>query len=185
MLDMNLAYLMMRLPFGAPYTLDQAYPFVQDSLVAFGFPDIIFQPDNAFVQLLMRQAATNADVVLGLFPAPNPQKMDMVALDKEGRVRQIVIKPQQTELHYTWIIAVWSPAFSHFMHDYLAAQEKEPANNGHHAAKRRELYVGHVFQAAIDQNLAVEAVVFPHATCLDIGTPDDLAKAVGNVNGIL
>jgi glucose-1-phosphate thymidylyltransferase len=185
MLDMNLAYLMMRLPFGAPYTLDQAYPFVQDSLVAFGFPDIIFQPDNAFVQLLKRQAATNADVVLGLFPAPNPQKMDMVELDEEGRVRQIVIKPQQTELRCTWIIALWTPVFSHFMHDYLADQEKELANNGRHAAKRRELYVGHVFQAAIDRNLAVEAVVFPHGTCLDIGTPDDLAKAVSHVNGIL
>jgi glucose-1-phosphate thymidylyltransferase len=57
MLNMHLAYLMMRLPFGAPYTLDQAYPFVQDALVAFGFPDIIFQPDDAFVQLLARQAA--------------------------------------------------------------------------------------------------------------------------------
>ena len=42
MLDMNLAYLMMKLPYGAPYTADQAYPFLQHSLVAFGFPDILF-----------------------------------------------------------------------------------------------------------------------------------------------
>jgi glucose-1-phosphate thymidylyltransferase len=60
MLNMHLAYLMMHLPFGTPYTVDQAYPFVQDALVAFGFPDIIFQPDDAFVQLLARQAATEA-----------------------------------------------------------------------------------------------------------------------------
>ena len=40
MLEMNLAYLMMDLPFGVPYTLDQAYPFVKDSTVVFGFPDI-------------------------------------------------------------------------------------------------------------------------------------------------
>ena len=65
MMNMQLAYLMMHLLFGVPYTLDQAYSFVQDALVAIGFPDIIFQPDDAFVRLLARQAATNADVVLG------------------------------------------------------------------------------------------------------------------------
>ena len=49
MLDMHLAYLMMYLPFGVPYTLDQAYPFVQDAMVTFGFPDIIFQPDDCLL----------------------------------------------------------------------------------------------------------------------------------------
>lgn len=38
----------MRLPFGAPITLDQAYPFVHDKIIALGFPDIIFKPDDAF-----------------------------------------------------------------------------------------------------------------------------------------
>jgi glucose-1-phosphate thymidylyltransferase len=68
-LNMHLAYLMMNLPFGVPYTLDQAYPFVKNSMVVFGFPDIIFQPDNAFASLLARQAESSADLVLGLFPA--------------------------------------------------------------------------------------------------------------------
>src|SRR5262245_55704587 len=45
MLDMHLAYLLMGRPFGPPYTLDQAYPFLQNALVAFGFPDILFTPD--------------------------------------------------------------------------------------------------------------------------------------------
>ena len=41
LVEMNLGYLMMRLPFGAPYTIDQAYSFcpcIRSSL--FGFPDI-------------------------------------------------------------------------------------------------------------------------------------------------
>jgi glucose-1-phosphate thymidylyltransferase len=186
MLDMHLAYLMMRLPFGAPYTLDQAYPFVQDALVAFGFPDIIFQPDDAFVQLLARQADKHADIVLGLFPAHQPQKMDMVDLDDDGRVRLIVIKPPQTHLRYTWIIAVWTPVFTRFMHEHLAAiqnvQEQDDA--GSSAREQRELFVGDVIQAAIHDNLRVEAVLFPDATYLDIGTPDDLVKAVRNMGSL-
>ncbi len=81
MLDMDLAYLIMRLPFGATYTLDQAYPFVKEAMVVFGFPDILFQPADAFCQVLDHQASTGADVVLGVFLAENPQKMDMVDVD--------------------------------------------------------------------------------------------------------
>jgi glucose-1-phosphate thymidylyltransferase len=80
MLNMNMGYLIISLPFGAAYTLDQAYPFVQDAVVAMGFPDILFQPDDAFVRLLARLEASNADVVLGLFPTEEPQKAGMVIL---------------------------------------------------------------------------------------------------------
>jgi len=182
MLNMHLAYLMMRLPFGAPYTLDQAYPFVQDALVVFGFPDIIFQPDDAFAQLLAWQAAAEADIVLGLFPAYQPQKMDMVELDDDGRVRQIVIKPHQTHLCYTWIIAVWTPVFTRFMHEYLAtiqkANEQDAVDNN--ASEQRELFVGDIIQAAIHDGLQVDAFLLPDGTYLDIGTPDNLVKAVRN-----
>jgi len=176
MLDMHFAYLMMNLPFGAPYTLDQAYPFVKEALVVFGFPDIIFQPDDAFVQLLARQASTKADIVLGLFVADQPQKMDMVDLDDGGQIRRIVIKPRQTKLRYTWIIAVWTPVFTRFMHEYLAvAQTKTPVG-----LKPQELYVGDVIQTAMQAGLQVETVSFPAGDYLDIGTPEDLVKVVHN-----
>jgi glucose-1-phosphate thymidylyltransferase len=180
MLSMHLAYLMMRLPFGAPYTLDQAYPFVQDALVAFGFPDIVFQPNDAFVRLLSHQATTDADVVLGLFPTDQPQRMDMVELDGDGHVHQIVIKPRETRLCYTWIIAVWTPVFTHFMHEYLTAT-RDPDKRSDAVAsapEQREWFVGDVIQAAIHSGLRVEAVPFPDGKCLDIGTPDNLVKAV-------
>ncbi len=181
MLGMHLAYLMMELPFGAPYTLDQAYPFVQDALVVFGFPDIIFQPEDAFVQLLARQETTRADVVLGLFPADQPQKMDMVDLDHNGRIRRIVIKPRQTDLRYTWIIAVWTPVFTRFMHEYLVATQTERGGiSGNGLPNPRELYVGDVIQAAIDAGIPVETILFPEGDYLDIGTPEDLFRAVRN-----
>ncbi len=180
MLGMHLAYLIMRLPFGAPYTLDQAYPFTQNASVAFGFPDIIFKPDDAFVRLLERQADTNADVVLGLFVPDQPHKWDMVDLDDEGRIRRIVIKPAQTQLRYAWCIAVWTPTFTHFMHAYLAKtlKQSERRDGTGQFADQRELYVGDVIQAAIDADMKVGAVPFSNGSCLDIGTPDALVQAV-------
>lgn len=171
MLDMHIAYLMMGLPFGVPYTLDQAYPFVRDALVAFGFPDIIFQPDDAFVRLLAHQAASNADLVLGLFPAYQPEKMDMIDLDDDGRVREIIIKPPQTQLRYTWDIAVWTSVFTQFLHEHLATRKAS-------ASPEPELSVGEVIQAAIHEGLRVGGLPVSDDPYLDIGTPEGLVKAV-------
>jgi glucose-1-phosphate thymidylyltransferase len=172
-IGMDLAYLMLNLPYGTPFTLDQAYPFVQHALIALGFPDILFQPDDAFTQLLQRQAETKADIVLGLFPAQDPSKMDMIEFDDLGQISRIVIKPRQTTLTYTWILAVWTPIFTKFMHQFLI--EKVNPGDGEPV---HEIYVGHVIQAAIEQNMPVETVMFPEGSCLDIGTPEMLMQAV-------
>src|SRR5262245_51976459 len=172
-MDMQLAYLMMSLPFGVPYTLDQAYPFVRDAIIAFGFPDILFQPDDAFIKLLAKKAASNADIMLGLFPADSPQEVDMVNFDKNGRVRQIEIKPRQTQLRFTWGIAVWTPVFTAFMHKHLAVLRG--------LAGQPELFMGHVIEAAVSSDLRVEAVIVSDDPYLDIGTPENLLKAIRNV----
>jgi len=180
MLDMHLAYLMMDLPFGVPYTLDKAYPFVQDSTVVFGFPDIIFQPEDAFIKLLAKQAESSAEIVLGLFPAHQPHKMDMVDLQADGRIRGIQIKPVQTNLRYTWIIAVWTPLFTDFMHELIitAQRKNDQKQDGTSAEEHSEFFVGEVIQAAANDGLVIESVVFSDGAYLDIGTPDDLVKAV-------
>jgi glucose-1-phosphate thymidylyltransferase len=180
MLKMNLAYLMMRLPFGQPYTLDQAYPFIQNAIVALGFPDVIFQPEDAFTQLLSHQTKTGADIVLGLFRANRPRNSDMVNLSNDGRVRSIVVKPRETDLSYTWIIALWTPTFTRFMHNYLV--QIECAKTTHQLPsgdpEPNELFLGHVIHAAIESNLNVAGLVFPDGGYLDIGTREDLAKAI-------
>jgi len=170
-LDMHLAYLMMGLPFGVPYTIDQAYPFVQDAIIAFGFPDILFEPDDAFDQLLEYQAAKEIDVVMGLFPCKRSLKADMVALADNGRVERVVIKPGETNLQYSWAVAVWTPVFTRFMHEYLSAI-------GEKAARQPELFVGDVFNAAIQKGLRVEGVLVSDKPFLDIGTDDELLEAV-------
>jgi glucose-1-phosphate thymidylyltransferase len=177
--EMNLAYLLMRLPYGPPYTLDQAYPFVKHALIVFGFPDILFQPDDVFVKLLAHQTSTNADIVLGLFPAYEPQNMDMVDVDEGGRIRHMLIKPPQTDLSYGWICAVWSPVFTEFMHRYLAGELEKVGIVA--KSTEMELSVGAVIQAAVRKGLRVDGVSFPLGSYLDIGTPEGLINATKTV----
>ena len=172
-LSMNLGYLIMGLPYGVPFTLDQAFPFVQDAIIALGFPDILFQPQDAFVKVLTRLKVSNADVVLGLFPTDQPHKAGMVDFDATGRVHFIVEKPTQSNLRYMWGIAVWTPEFTQFLHDYLITIK---ANSN--LSQSPELPIGDVIQAAINKGFHVEAEAFLNGTYLDIGTPDDLVRAV-------
>ena len=180
MVDMSLGYLMMGLPFGVPYTLDQAYLFVQKAIVVLGFPDILFQPDDVFTKLLVRQVTSKADVVLGLFPTAQPQKAGMVDFDTEGRVRLIKEKPKQTDLRYMWGVAVWTPVFTSFLHEYLVTIEANRPQNqaGNYPSKEQELAIGDVIQAAINTGLQVQAEVFTDGEYLDIGTSEDLVRAV-------
>ena len=175
-LDMNLAYLMMGLPYGAPYTADQAYPFLQNSLVAFGFPDILFGPDDAYSHLLKRQTVTHADIVLGVFLADRPDTMDMVDVDEDGGVRSLVIKPSRTTLRYAWILAVWTPVFTRYQHEFLKKHLQEVVVSGR--VQQGELAVGHVIQAAIQDGVRGQAVIFSDHRYLDIGTSGNLFKAV-------
>ncbi len=174
LVDMHLAYLIVDVPYGAPYTLDQAYPFVRDSLVTLGFPDILFSPDDGYARILRHQAQSGADVVLGLFPADRPSAADMVAVDARGRIERIVIKPRTTDLRHTWGIAVWTPAFTEFLHNYLA-ELPVPTENS------TELFVGDAIQAGINSGLKVEGVQISDTPFLDIGIPENLARALSNV----
>ena len=184
-LGMHIGYLMMGLPYGCPYTLDQAWPFVQNMRVALGFPDVIFKPENAFGRLVVRQEQTGADVVLGLFPSDRPHKMDMVDVDSMGRVRRILVKPKYTKLSYSWLLAVWTPTFSKFMHDYLATaiqQETKKDAAKLERAQRQELYLGDVFRAWMEIGMPITAELFSDGCCIDIGTAEDLKRIMfGNV----
>lgn len=177
MLEMHLGYLIMRSPHGVPYTLDQAYPFVQNSLVALGFPDILLQPDDLYVHLMHRWQQTQPDVVLGLFPCDRPDKAGMVDFNPDGTVNLIIEKPKTTQLRFMWGTALWSPCFTQFLHTFLA--EREAAFTlAADTPVRKELPIGDVIQAAIQAGLKVEGVPFPTGTYLDIGTPEDLKTAM-------
>lgn len=172
---LNLAYLVTEGTNGVPQTVDKAHSFIKNKKVAFGFPDILFHPTNAFNQLLDKQGQTDADLVLGLYEAESPSKMDMVDFDDQGALKDIVVKPAQSGLIYTWFMAVWTPAISHLLHNYLKEYdqkklaEQETDRNG-------ELHIGDVFREAIREGYKTSYVKFTD-NYLDIGTPEELEKA--------
>jgi glucose-1-phosphate thymidylyltransferase len=177
---MHLGYLIMGESFGPPFTLDQAYPFVHDKLVAFGFPDIMISSGNVFSSLLEQQATTEADVVLAVFPAQNPQLMDMVELDGKGKIHAMFLKPDKTALQLCWLGGVWTPVFTQFMHEYLEDYRRENDAQISKTGKLEgeDLTVGAVIQAAIQKGLQVYGVEFPDGKYIDIGTSDNLMKSV-------
>jgi glucose-1-phosphate thymidylyltransferase len=179
MLNMHLAYLMMGLPHGVPFTLDQAYPFVRHATIVFGFPDILFYPEDAFLKLLSTLEATNADIVLGLFPVSTPGQMDVVELDSKGQIRRIHIKPSESAFPYTWIIASWTPSFTAFLHEYVYEALKKNDMD----MRSREVCFSDVINTAIEKDRHVDYVIFHDGGCLDIGIPENLVRAVRPASG--
>jgi glucose-1-phosphate thymidylyltransferase len=180
MVNIALAYLITDLTYGVPFTLDSAFPFIKNKRILFGFPDILFQPDDVYVRLIDQMYASRADIVLGLFFAQNPQKMDMVDIKADGTIRDIQIKPLQTNLEWTWITAVWNSTFTQFMHDivtrYLGFMTADdlpfPKQD------RKEVFIGDVIREVIGSELKMDQVKFPHGRYIDIGSPEDLVTAI-------
>ena len=182
-MEVNFAYLVMDLPFGVPFTIDQAYHFVKDDTIVFGFPDIIFNPADAFKRLLERQRMKKSDAVVGLFPAPQPYSTQhMVEIDSQGCVRGFEIEPPRTKLKYTWIIAVWNSQFTDFLHEYTAIQTRRYKNI--RATKEdsiaKEVSMTHVLAAALQKGLKINSVTFADGSFLDIGSPDNLKRISKN-----
>ena len=173
-IGMQLGYLVTEKTFGPPYTLDEAYPFVQGRRVALGFPDILIEPHNAYARTLERLAETSADIALSLYKPHKIQVSDMIAIDRSGRVRELVIKPNETKLAWGWIFAVWTPKFTDFMHEYLATSRTSAQQPG--SGLPPELSVGHVIQAAVSEGLLVQSMIFRGKSYLDIGSPDGLQQ---------
>lgn len=167
--DLALAYLSIPGSRSVPETLDRAYPFVEGARVALGFPDILFEPADAYARLLERQDATGADLVLGLFPTARCQTTDMVDCGPDGRVRRIEVRPASTSLRFNWLIAVWTPVFTRHLHEWFRAAA---------TAGEGELQIGAVVRAAVEAEMRVEGVEFPEGWFRDVGTPGDLAEAM-------
>ncbi len=137
---LDVGYLIMREPYGVPFTVDQAFAFVTGRTVAFGFPDILFDEEDPFPRLLAERQRTQADIVLGLFPvgaatsaadaakaaagSGKPatgaaQTADRVEVEASGRVRAVHPASTREDLPRTWGIAVWGPRFTDFNHRHI------------------------------------------------------------------
>ncbi|TKB61964.1 MAG: dTDP-glucose pyrophosphorylase [Nitrospira sp.] len=180
-LGMDLAYVVIEGSSGPPDTIDRAYPFIKDKVVAFGFPDIIFRPRDVFAKLLARLNRPGVDVVLALFPAHDPKAMDMIDIDENLRIRSIHLKPKTTGLRYAWLCAAWTPVFTEFLHQFLSGVKggKGAGVIGNRKIDPQgDIPVGLVLKKAVQAKLTVEGVMFPSGSYIDVGLPQHLVKAV-------
>ena len=174
--DLNIRYHVTRGTSGVPETVALGLQGLTVDTVLFGFPDILFEPSDAFFRLRNRLHSGDADVVLGLFPTQTPSKMDMVEIDGLDRVVAIEIKPDSTALELTWITAAWRKSFTEY---FLSMQQDTPERIRQRAGPGGDPHIGHVLQLAMDDGLVVTAVRFGDGRSLDIGTPEDLDRARG------
>lgn len=169
----RIAYLLMDRLWGMPYTLDQAYPWLNRDTVLFGMPDTIFLPADAFAQMVARHREAGADVTLGVFPTDRPEKLCPVLMNESGRVLDMTDKPPHSDIRNTWGCACWSPRFTEFMHCFLVSL----------APPAKEVVLADVLRAAIRKGLLVQGVYFQDGEYIDVGTPEDLVVAVRRFSG--
>lgn len=167
--NMRLAYVPAESSPSVLHSIDLVYPFVREAIVAFGFPDVLFRPAAMFGRLIAHQARSNADVLLAVAPAETTDRLDRVEIDSAGRVLDVVTGRSRSDSHLKWIVAVWGPAFSQFMRDFL--EERDTAD-------AQEVFVGDVMRAAVMAGLRVDSLLFPDGVSIDIGTPEDLSEAL-------
>jgi glucose-1-phosphate thymidylyltransferase len=180
---MRLAYLTVHVSRGVPFTLDQAYPFVRGETIALGFPDILFWPENAYKLILSRLWGGKSDVVLGLFPTDEPENVGVVDVDEDGFVRGLHEKSRFSHLPYMWAIAVWRTRFTEFLHSFAEFEMRRrapdtSAKRGSDNEEYVETPIGDVIQAAVTAGLRVEAEIFRDGRYIDIGTPENLLRAI-------
>jgi len=168
--NLNLSFIVTPPTAGTIYSILKALPFIRDEIVLLGFPDIQIFTENPYKPLLDKLTNSNSDIVLGLFNASDPRKVDMVNLNHDGSLKEIEIKPEHTRLSQTWLIAVWKPSFSILIQECLSDLKT--------SIKHREIYLGDVFCKAIEKGCSIQTYKFRNTDFIDLGTLPDLQKGM-------
>jgi len=172
-LGLQLAYVPTEASPSVVHTLASGSAFFEGQPVLFGFPDIIFEPADAFVRLWQRLRQGRADVVLGAVPAPPEQIADRVELDAGAALREVRVKPLDRPQDPAWFIAAWQPCFTTFLRSWL---ERDPRVSD--GSSPSELYLGHAVEAARRAGMSVEVETFQGGCFIDAGTPEGLRSAL-------
>ena len=177
-----IGYLHLGEPWGPPFTLTQATPFIGDADVVFGFPDILVEPVDSFSPLLARLDQTGADVVLGLFDCRADEPGDVIERTADGRVTSLQTKEERPLRpdHYTcWMFAVWRVSFTRFLTRRCAelSDQARATAAANPLAPAPEWPVGALIAEATRDGLHVDSHHFAGGRFLDVGVPDGLIDA--------
>lgn len=172
--EVSLAYHITRENWGVPFSLDIAYPFIRDHNVMFGFPDIFVRPEHIFYDLAEHlRHNSHTDMVLGTFPVEDGSQWDVVRTNDQGKLLGIELKdPEIKGEAVAWVIAAWRPSFTNFLHTYVKGKKAYCSLN------QEELYLGKVIHDFSNEGFRVDTVHFEHGECVDIGTPENLQRAL-------
>ncbi len=163
-----------------PFTLDQPFTYTSGENILLGFPDIYFEPEDAFVQLkthLITNPGTH--LVLGVMWTEEPQNWDTAQINDEHLVVGIKIKETLNEDHgLAWFIAAWRPVFTEYLHEWL----KRKSNT--EFGQTDEIQFSRVILDFIADGHVVKAELIRKGVCIDTGTPEGLNNALLNYSGI-
>ncbi|MFH1244422.1 MAG: sugar phosphate nucleotidyltransferase [bacterium] len=118
----------------------------------FGLPDTIWYPKDGFTQL----CDTGGELVLGLFDTGTPELFDSVVIDKSGKIKSIEVQVPKPKTKWTWAIGRLTVKVA------------------------RLLAPNPLFGASLHaycQTHPGYAIQISGSSCLDIGIPEDYAKA--------
>lgn len=180
---MKLAYVVVGQTLGPPDTLDRAHAFVQDAVVAFGFPDIMLGPPDVFDRLLTRMDVGDADLVLGLYDVVDPRHSDLVELDEDDGVLDIHLKDATSTIPHCWGCAVWGPGFTKHMHDAVRDHRDRTAGSFGSIDAGGDLPMGLVLKQAVEAGLSVVGVRFDGQRWTDVGSPRSLLRMAQKLRG--
>jgi len=161
----RLTYTLQETPRGLADAVHLACQASGASRFVMSLPDTVFEPRNVIRRVSEELDVMGADIVLGVFPTNNPRALGPVDIAADGRVRQVLDKPVQTDIQNTWGVAAWSAAFT----DMLAAAINDNSTP--------ETNFGLLVDRACREGLDVRAVYFESGAFYDLGTREGLARA--------
>lgn len=145
---------------GLADALNSAYHLLRGKTVCFGMADTIMTPNDVFRQVL-NQSDMSEDVMLGLFPTYHPEKFGMVDLSDDGKIVQIVDKPQHTDLVFMWGLIIWRPKFTDHLNTSISLGINDFAR---------------ILNMGIQQGLHYRGIVISNGSYIDLGTYDEIQE---------
>ncbi|HTI73303.1 MAG TPA: sugar phosphate nucleotidyltransferase [Candidatus Limnocylindria bacterium] len=119
-------------------------------------PDVVIAPTDVLAELVGKLDAT-VDAVAGVFSVLDCRELAPVLTDQEGRITQVLDKPDTSPVSNTWGCLAWN---SRTTQDILTQREANP-----------DLAIGAWLNGALSRGVKMRAVEFPQATFHDLGTP--------------
>lgn len=145
---------------GLAHALDSANHLTKGKTVCFGMADTIMQPTDVFARAL-DEADSEDDVILILFPTKRPEKFGMVRMDGDGRVQEIIDKPQETDLTEMWGCIVWRPRFGDYLHESVSKGVGDFAE---------------IMNSALSKGMRFRGVRVVDGTYIDLGTYEEIVE---------